>query len=226
MKRRLEVPVKREGERAELDNGDRSENHDRLIQTDEHNQRQEDLQVEGKGDGETRSERITDGDPKKKNEDSQDDGSALVSAKENKSITERQPEKVQHDGDDEGQDFNVSRSNRLLRNDGISEIHAEVNKDGRKVHGDEQHELKGRTEGRVSNDENGEKEEEETGGNNNPSREEAETKYLKPEQHEERQDAQNKTVVDTNHHLKETGIEEQEDNGLQQSWSSKLINEV
>ncbi|XP_019448975.1 PREDICTED: glutamic acid-rich protein-like isoform X2 [Lupinus angustifolius] len=210
-----------------------------------------------------------------KNEDPQDDGDALNTAKDSKAevvdgremkvIKEEQPRQLKGNADGGTHDFNVKQSeeksgtatgvkrkhghvsrtkekrwrtvvkNSLVEQNGISENHKEVNKGNIKVHKDE---LKDRTMGKVSNEENVIRKDKES-DNSNQKQDEEQVKLLKPENHEEkREDAMNMIVNNTNHYVTNNGTTiqpekerldeirgsgEQEVSVVQQNWSRRHI---
>ncbi|XP_061359015.1 uncharacterized protein LOC133303151 [Gastrolobium bilobum] len=225
---------------------------------------------DGEVTAEIKDEIQTDEELGKKFEDPQDDGGADVTAKdieavvmdgrEKKAIREEKPI-AKFDG--RGQDFNgkqlagvkrkhghVSRTkgkrwraivkNRLMENNGIFESHDETNMGNRKAYRDEKDELKDRIVGRVSAKENFAREDKRR-DNNNPRKDKPEAKLLKPENHENKEDAKNMTVNNINHQVTNNGInthpekqrldeiiqtEEDEDSHVQQNWSRRHINKA
>ncbi|KAI4334013.1 hypothetical protein L6164_018756 [Bauhinia variegata] len=125
---------------------------------------------------------------------------------------------------------------RLLGNNEIFENHAAENKISSKVHRDVHKEPKDRIAGRVSNDKN-------VNGNEEmePSKDKAETKLLKPENPEDGKNTKIKILNETNHQAINGGIYmrqskqrlneerqslEEDNRGIQLSWSRRNINKV
>ncbi|KAE9616851.1 hypothetical protein Lal_00034476 [Lupinus albus] len=196
---------------------------------------------------------------------SKDMKAEVVDGREKKVIKEEKPRQLKGNADGGRHDFNVNQlednsrtatgvkrkhghvsrtkekrwrtivKNSLMEKNGVSENHKEVNKGNIKVYKDE---LKDRTMGKVSNEENVIRKDKES-DNSNQKQEEEQEKLLKPENHEENlEHGMNMIVNNTNQQVTNNGstIEpekerlyemrgsgEQEVSVVQQNWSRRHI---
>lgn len=156
---------------------------------------------------------------------------SLKQLEDNSKISDDEKRKHVRVSRTKGKRWRMIFKNRLLGNHWIFESHGASNMRSRKINRNEQHESMDRVRGRAINDQNIETEDEEM-DNSNQGKDKAGAKFEIPGSHDDIEEAQIKTVNDTNQQVTKQRWDEarqsekQEESGVEQSWSRRHINIV